>query len=262
MVVNRCNSFSVKIRTLNLLQADQSTLSVDQWNHLSNLVHCFDEYSGFAMVQQFIDGQSSLPPKFRFKHQSVNTFFTLMMSNVQLMVEKNRDFVSLTLDDRITLLRSTVEYTTNIGAAFLLREGQLLDRPDFFRSTELIFRPSAVALTKRLIDHLDPDMMFLKIMISIVAFFTSNYTMYPSTPFTHLKDMKAVLRIQDAYTELVWRYLLYKHSYRDAVLCFSNLIRCLLLVNDSVVEAHDAPEVTDIIHSVVHLTEERLTLNG
>jgi hypothetical protein len=183
------------------------------------------------------------------------------MSNVQLVFEKNRNYGSLSFDDRCLLLRSTIEYTTNIGGAILLRQFQLFDFPDFFRSTELIFRPSAVALIKRLIEHLDPDIIFLKIIFGIISFLISNYTVYQDIPATHLKDTKKIISIQDMYTELVWRYLIYKHNHREAVLCFSNFLRCLFLLNDSIVQAHEAKQFTDIIDSVVQSTEQKLNLN-
>ncbi|CAF1441492.1 unnamed protein product [Rotaria sordida] len=250
-----------QIPTLNLLRSDISTLTVDQWNHLSNLVHCFDEHTEHSFIEHFIHEQSALPPKFRFKYASVRNFFTSMMSKVQLVFEKNRDIFSLSLHDRSTLLRSTVEYTTSIGGAVILRQAHLFDNPAFFKSAELIFRPSAVALTKQTIDQLDPDITFIKIIFAVVAFLISNYTVYTSTAPTNLTDAKKILRIQDIYTDLVWRYLIYKYNDHDAILCFSNFIRCLFLINDSVVEAHEAQQYTDIIDSVVEATQQKLTLN-
>ncbi len=185
-----------------------------------------------------------------------------MMTTVQLVFEKNREFLSLSLHDRTTLLRNTVEYTTSIGGAFILRQVELFDQPTFYKSAETIFRPTTVALIKRLIDQLDPDITFMKIIFAIIAFFMSNYTVYTNTIPDNLIDAKSILHIQDMYTELVWRYLIYKHNYQDAVLRFSNFIRCLLLVNDSVVEAHEVKEFTDMMGSVVEQTEQKINLNS
>ena len=149
-----------------------------------------------------------------------------------------------------------------MGGAFLLRQVELLDRPDFFKSVELILRPSAAALIKRLVDQFDSDIIFVKILFAIVAFLISNYTNYTYTVPDNLTDAKTIVRIQDISTELVWRYLIYKHNYHDAVLCFLNFIRCLFLVNGSVVEAHEARQFTEIIDSVVESTEQKLTLNN
>ncbi|UJR08633.1 hypothetical protein I4U23_012892 [Adineta vaga] len=246
------------IPTLNLLRADLSTLSVDQWNQISNIVHSFDEYSGLPFIQNFMDEQNALPPKFRFKYTSVNNFYTLMMTNVQLSFEKNRDLLSISIHDRNTLLRHTVEYTTGIGVACVLRQTLLLDQPTFFESTELIFQPSAVALIKRLVNQLDPDIPLMKMTCAVVAFMISNYTNYSDISIDNLTNAKEIIRIQDVYTDLIWRYLLYKHSSHEAIVYFSNLIRCLFLVNDSVVEAHKARQYTDIMESVIGSTERKI----
>ncbi|CAF5054902.1 unnamed protein product [Rotaria sp. Silwood1] len=63
------------ITTSNLLQSDQSTITLDQWNLLSNLVHCFDENSGYTLVESFIEEQNRLPLKLRFKYSLVYDFF-------------------------------------------------------------------------------------------------------------------------------------------------------------------------------------------
>ncbi|CAF5148873.1 unnamed protein product, partial [Rotaria sp. Silwood1] len=79
------------VPTLNLLKFDQATLSMDQWNLLSNLVHRFDENSGYAFVEHFLEEQKRLPLKLRFKQSSVQHFFISLLSKVQLVFEKNRD---------------------------------------------------------------------------------------------------------------------------------------------------------------------------
>jgi hypothetical protein len=50
-------------------------LSIDQWNLLSNLTHCYDEYNGFLLARRFIQEQNDLRPKMRFKLASDNEFF-------------------------------------------------------------------------------------------------------------------------------------------------------------------------------------------
>jgi hypothetical protein len=184
------------------------------------------------------------------------------MSNIQLIFEKNRHCISLSSDDRSFLLRNTIECTTNIGGAFLLRQFHLLDFPNFVQSSEIIFQPSAIILIKRLIEQLDPDIIFVKILFGLISFLISNYTFYNNIPADHLRDSKKIMDIQDMYTELVWRYLISKHSYRDAILCFLNFLRCLFLLNDSIVQAHQQKQYTDIIDSIVQSTESKLNLNS
>ena len=64
------------------------------------------------------------------------------------------------------------------------------------------------------------------------------------------------------YTELAWRYLLYKYNHDQAVRCFSNLVRCLFTVYDGIIEVCKVKRFTDMIDSVIEQTEQTLTLNS
>ncbi|CAF1005072.1 unnamed protein product [Rotaria sordida] len=248
------------IPTLSLLESDQSPLNINQWNLLSNLVHCFDQHSGYAFVEHFLEEQNRLPIKLRYKYPSVCNFFTSVKSNIQLVFEKNRDFLSLSRHDRTTLLRTTVEYTTSIGGMFTLRQYKLFDYPPFYESTEMIFKPSGTKFARRVIDQLDPDNTFIKLILSILSFSTTNYTVYKKNMPINLTNIKGILSIQDMYTDLTWRYLLYKYGHHEAVIRFSNLLRCLFVIIWAIVEAHESQKFIEMIDSVIEQTKQTLCL--
>jgi hypothetical protein len=233
-------------------------LSIDQWNLLSNLVHCYDEYSGYSFVQRYIHDQNSLPVKLRFKCSSVRDFFTVIKSKIQQGIEKNRDCLSLSLHDRRILLRATVQYTSSIGSMFTLRQYQLLDYESFYESAETIFRPSAAAFTRCAIKQLDPDDTFIKLMLATFAFSTTKYTIYTKNILINETNIKAIVSIQDTYTEITWRYLLYKCNHREAVIRFSNLIRSLFFVIAAIVEANESQQFIEMVDTVIERTEQTL----
>jgi len=235
-------------------------LDIEQWNLLSNLVHCFDEYNRFSFVKQFIQDQNALPVKLRFKCPLVKDFFTSTKTKIQLVSEKNPDLLLLSPHDRTSLLRTTIKHITSVGGMFVLRQHHLFEYPSFYNSAGLIFGSTAAAFTKYVIDQLDPDDTFIKLILAILSFSTLNYTVYTKFDQTNLINTKAILSIQDIYTELAWRYVLYKYGHHQAVMRFSNLIRCLFYVNDAIVEAHESREFTEMIDSVIKQTEQILFL--
>ncbi len=245
---------------MNLLRSDQSTLSIDQWNLLSNLVHCYDEYSGYSFVQRYIHDQNSLPVKLRFKCSSVRDFLTVVKSKIQQGFEKNRDLLSLSSHDRTILLRATVQYTSSIGGMFTLRQHQLFNDESFYQSAEMIFRPRSAIVTRRIIDQLDPDDTFIKLMFAIIAASTIKCTIYTKSDVTNLTDINAILSIQNTYVELAWRYALYKYGHYHTVIRFSNLIRCLLFVNDVMVEANESQQFRKMLDTVTAQVEQDLCL--
>jgi hypothetical protein len=178
------------------------------------------------------------------------------MGKVQLIFEKNRDLLSLSSSDRTALLLSTVKHTSSIGTIFILRQAHLFNHPSFYNSAELIFRPTATALIRRVIDQLDSDDTFIKIILTVLSFSTIDYTVYTKSTPINRTNVRFMLPHHDMYTELAWRYLLHKYGFEQAVKRFSNLLRCLLSVNDAIVEAHQSEQFTDIIDCVVEQTQQ------
>ncbi len=233
---------------------------VGQWNLLSNLVHCYDEYSGYSFVRSYIQNQNTLPVKLRFKCASVRDFFTVIKSKIQLGIEKNRDLLSLSSHDRTILLRATVQYTTGLGGMFTLRQHRLFDYESFYESAKTIFRPSSAIATRRVIDHFDLDDTFIKLMLAIVSVSTIKCTIYTKSAPTNFTDINTILSIQNTYVELIWRYALYRYGYYRAVIRFSNLIRCLLFIIDALFEANESQQFTAMIDTVIGQIEQNLCL--
>ncbi len=183
-----------------------------------------------------------------------------MKSKIQLGLEKNRDFLSLSIHDRSTLLRTIVEHTTGLGGMFISGQHGLFDYLSFYNAAEMIFGPVSTIYGVRVINLLDPDNVFIKLIIAILSFSTFHYTVYMKNTLMNRTNIKAILSIQDMYTETAWRYLLYKYGHRDAVMRFSNLIRCLFFVNKAIIEANESRHFTEMIDSVIEQTKRTLCL--
>ncbi|CAF1220710.1 unnamed protein product [Adineta steineri] len=246
----------------NQLQLDPPTLSIEQWNLITNLTHTFDEYSGLTTALIFKNQQNLLPYKFRFKLGSVSEFIKFIMNNIPQIIEKNRDFRSLSLHDRSILLRNTIKYSECIGATFILHQSHLLDDPYFNQSNEFIFGSDVMSTIIRLSETFDSDATFVKLIFAIIGFSTITYTVYSDNITSNLIDIKAVLRIQDKYVELAWQYMVFKYSYEQAVIRFCQLIKFLFKVNFTIVESSSIEEYSNLISSIIQQTEQNLMLNN
>ncbi len=245
---------------MNLLPSDQSILSIDEWNLLSNLTHCYDEYSGFSLARRFIQEQNQLPPKMRFKLAPVGQFFTSITSAGQLLYEKNVDFISLCSHDRSILLHSSIKYVAGLGTCFITRYTRVLDYPAFCKSAEVIYGSDTLDNNNYTIDLLGSDGTFFKLVLALLTFSMLDCADYTDTTPVNLLNFKTVLRIQNMYFTLTWRYLVYRHGYDRAVICFSNLIKCIFSVHTAVVKAVKVKLYRDMINVVLKETEETFTL--
>ncbi len=246
---------------MNLLRSNQSTLSLDQWNLLSNLSHCYDEDSGISIGERFMTEQNLLPLKMQFKSAPMIDFIQRTLCESQLFYRNNQDFISLSVDDRSCLLHSTLKYVASLSSNFIIHTVGLMNYPAYYTAVEMISHPNVVYAAKRLANRLDFDMIIMKLFLAILSFSTINYTIYSNISPGNLSNIKDVLRIQNTYIELLWQYLLYKYDFKRTVKCFSELIRCFFAVHDAEVRMHEVQWLTNTIDSIVEETELALILD-
>ncbi|CAF4430682.1 unnamed protein product [Rotaria socialis] len=250
-----------QLPTLTLLRSDTSTLSIGQWNLLSNLIHCYDEHGGFLVAERFTSAQNALPPKARYKYASLSALYSSLMTGSQQLFEKNADFKALSVHDRSHLIHGRLKYLGGIGVCFILSHIKLFDNPVFYSASEAVYGSPAMQAGKATCDLIDSDVVFVKLGLSIIGFSTFDYTFYTNTETINLENITAVLRIQDVYIELAWRYLVYKYGHSRAVISFSNLIRCIFSGNKSTVEAIERKQYTDMIDAMIKQAKQSLSLN-
>jgi hypothetical protein len=228
---------------------------------ISKLSHCYDECSGLSIGERFMNKQQLLPLKMRFKSTAIMKLLQTLLDGSQLIYKNNRDFFFLPTNDRSCLLHTTFGHVASLSLNFIICKIRLIDHPSYYDILETISHPNAIPAAKRIGRRLDFDMTIFKLLLAIVSFSTTNYTVYSRTSANNLSNIKEILRIQDTYIELTWRYLLYKHNYEQAIKCVSDLLRCLFAVTETIVKSDDIQWYTDKVDDLVQQTEQCFVVN-
>jgi hypothetical protein len=246
---------------LNLLRSDQSTLTIDQWNLLSNLSHCYDEHSGLLIGERFILDQTVLPIKLRFKCGAMFELIQMIVDGTQSLYKNNQDFISLCADDRSLLLHNTLAHTANISTNYVFYKVGLMNYPAYYNFVQTITHEDVLPAAMRIAGRLNFDIIVIKLFLAILSFSTIGYTVYSNSPPINLKNIKQILSIQNTYIELTWQYLIYKYNFQQTVKCFSDLIRCVFAIDEIIVKAREVQWAIDIFDSLIQQTEQTLNLN-
>ncbi len=243
---------------MNLLEANQSTLTTDQWNLFSNLMLYYDEHCSLSLAERFISQQNILPIKLRFKCGSINEFLLSIFAKVKLLFEKNPDFISLYSHDRSILLYRQMKYITIISSSFIVQQSNLFDYQGFNKGIENLF--GNVIITENKLLYF--DIPFFKLSLAIICFSSFDYIIYENIPTKNLINMKKILEIQNLYIELAWRYLVYVYDDKQAIIYFSNLIRCIFTAINNIILIQDKKAFVDMINVVIEQTEQSFIVNN
>ncbi|CAF4974836.1 unnamed protein product, partial [Rotaria sp. Silwood1] len=237
---NGFDALNFKFPTLNLLRSDQSTLTIEQWNLISNLLNCFNEHSGLSKSERYIFEQNKLPLKYRFKSTSIINLYQVLLDDNQSLYINNRDFRSLSIEDRSIILHNTIVHIGNLSSNFILYKIGLLNQSVFYDAIESFIPPR---------------------VIPILSFSTFNSTTYSNISPMNLSNHQQLLDIQNKYIELTWRYLLYKYNFQQAVILFSDLIRCFFVSFDVFIHGYETDWVIETYDSLVLKSEQNLIMN-
>ncbi|UJR19427.1 hypothetical protein I4U23_022557 [Adineta vaga] len=145
------------LSTLNLLTTDHSNLNSEQWKLLSNLLQCFDKYSGLIIGRNYTYEQNKLPLKLRYKSVSVLHMTQSLMHQGNSLYISNKDFVNLSENDRMISLDYTVLLTVACSSNLIYFELGLTYLSAFFEAVGIISRPCYTEVAQRVRDRIVSD---------------------------------------------------------------------------------------------------------
>ena len=105
------------------------------------------------------------------------------------------------------------------------RQFNYLTNPNFVLSFSGIYGSNFLEKVDNVFKQMDSDMMIF------IIIFSSNSCIVTFNPSDHIGLMAVVsdvVRIQDIYVTVLWKYLIHQYGFREAVLRYSSLIKTLM----------------------------------
>lgn len=208
-----------------------------------DLIRSYEESQGIAFAENFLRDQLILPLKFRFKNSIVRQFLLTLSSKTRLSFEQNEDFLRLPSNDRLKIHRNSQISLKIFSTLSIIRQCRLPDQTGFLPSCVNLFGMKLIDLMKNFLEQLDSDFNVMKLVFFIFLFSTMN----DQIDF----NSKTIRQIQEKYIELTWKYLLWKCDYRQTVIFFSNLPRCLITFQNILHEFHQEKPLRDMMNVLI-----------
>ena len=214
------------------------------------------------MGERFVHEQNALPMKFRLKGNTLVEFTRMALAGLRMLYEKNQDFVSLSIDDRTVLLHNTVKYTGCLATNGILHKVGVMNYPNYYDAIAPISSPDAALAARRLEKQLDFDLIIHKLLLANLSLSTIDFISYRKTKKNNsISNIKELLRVQDKYIDLLWRSLLYRYPFKEAVKHLAMLLRCLFTAQQMIVTLEEVQWYTDQAASLAPATEQNLVLH-
>jgi hypothetical protein len=217
-----------QLPTLNLLQADRSSLVHFDWTLLSNVVHAFDNFIPIEETKQTIAHLSICPLGVPLDMSQVLSMFTNFYTSAESFIGCTADFQVLTVGEKCSLYQRNLHGVLNLCATLILRLSGMFDSSTNEHIIMGVYGYDIFQQTKRIALQLDCDLIIIKLTLFILAFSSNCYMVDEHENMHHDSLLHGTFRLfgsQNVFVEILWKYMIHRYGYRDTVLRFSALVK-------------------------------------
>lgn len=239
-------------------------MTFDEWNLLSTILQAYDEQNLIVRTQNALQEQLSLPPKIRSKISFALDIISLSYTSIQPFLERLPYFHQLPNETRRILLRNNLNGTGTFNSMLAASEAKVFDYEYYIGTCEQIYGPECVNEVERFLSRREFNLTLMKIMLVILAFSSNCSIILPDWNFNLHNSSSPysmdLLRTQNIFIVLLWKYLVYQYGFDQAVRRLDNLVKyhldLLNRINDITNQQH-----FDMIEDIIRKTTQSLRFN-
>lgn len=216
---------------MNLLLNDVSSLTPANWILLSNILHAYDSFCPVSEVRPIIQFLTKNPIGSQYMFQESQNILSLMCQAFQLSVSATADFRIMTTDEQRALLERNMRGIWALHSMVICSQCNLFDLETSRSIMVPLYGTEKVEYVKFISARLDPDMTLVKLLLMTLSFSSNCFTV----DLDQVKGRDCLLAgtyrlfgSQNAYIEVMWKYMLYRYGYFESAKRFAALIKLML----------------------------------
>ncbi|CAF3113694.1 unnamed protein product [Rotaria socialis] len=266
MATPKLSTFNGIIAPLNLLSNDISPLSPANWVLLSNVIHAYDSFSPISELRHTIEFLTKSSMSVEHKLEESRNMVSLMSQTFQLSVSATADFRIMTTDEQCSLLKRNMRGIWAFHSMVMCHQCNLFDSIPNKNIMVPLYGLENVERVRVMSLRLDPDETIVKLILMVLSFSSNCFTV--STDHMAYRDnlLMGTFRLfgsQNAYIEVMWKYMLYRYGYFESAKRFSALIKLMLDEMTLASNIYDDNEVhKDLSNKIINELERSLSIDG
>jgi hypothetical protein len=184
---------------------------------------------------------------------------------LQSIVSCTADFRIMTTAEQCSLMQRNMQGIIAVYCMLVFRECGIFDA-NYCKNTLLpLYGDDNVRTTKRISLLIDDDVTLVKLMLVTLTFSSNCFTITERNNETNDSLLYGTFRLfgsQNVYAEVLWRYMLYKYGFWEAVRRFDALIKIAIDSIKLSSDIYDSNQVhQDFTDEISELSERALKLN-
>ncbi|CAF4488423.1 unnamed protein product, partial [Rotaria sp. Silwood2] len=279
---DKITSSTSVIHPIDLLQNDRSLLTTEQWSYLSNVINLFDSKAPVSNIRRLLEVQSTYPMKMRLKMAETNILIVIntMYQAVLPFVTNISHFGSLSLNDQSALIERNLRNVGGYSGIVISRDADVHSSPIFKTGFPLIYGSKVMNDAIKIYENADNDGTLIKLLMPTLIFSTACDLLIPTdenneniydnfhlefnvstNEYRLISNEKQILDIQNFYAEILFKYMIFRYGFKEAVLRFAALIKTSLDQSMCSLRGREVLKHKQLMQTIVKQTEQSLTLH-
>lgn len=215
---------------MDILNNDRSNLTSFEWTLFSNIIHAYSKFSPAKSFHDEITRQSRLPPKIRVKlaQELIPNLVMSFYTSLQMFIKCANEFQIFTIDEQKCIYQRNFHGVSSLMGQLILRESGILENKTYLSAFASLYDLETLQMAENVMSRLDYDSILVQVFLVILSF-SSNCFMVDSSNCNHedyvLRKTKQLFNYQNQYTGVLWKYMIFRYGYKDAVMRFSKLVK-------------------------------------
>ena len=177
--------------------------------------------------------QSTLPLKIRLKlaQEFIPSVVISFYTSLQSYINCTNEFRTFTEVEQGSLYQRNFHSITSLAGQLILRESGFFEHTAYMYAFGSLYDAETLARADAIIKRLDYDSTIVKIFLIIISFSSNCFLIGKKENLQEdhlLRKTRVLFRYQNLYTELLWKYLLFRYGHLAAAIRFSGLVKQML----------------------------------
>ena len=202
----------------------------EQWNLLSNIIHTYDAANSLQGLKTLFNLEPSVPIKMRVKTTFMRDYTQQCLATVDPIIKQSPHFQSLSPDARRTSITRNICWLSFIQSVLLSFQVDFLKDPRLTLSLIGTYGLDVFEKAIHIYQGIDQNETIQKLMFFVSTFYSNSSTVtFDSSSYISSTTASIdLVRVQDIYVTVLWKYLLYQYGFAGAVHHVSALMRTML----------------------------------
>jgi hypothetical protein len=183
---------------------------------------------------------------------------------IQPFLERFPQFHNLSKHIRRIIVQNNLNGIGSYNSIFAASESKVLDNEFCLATCYQVYGEDFVKEGQHFMTRMESNGTLIKMMLSILAFSSNCSIVLHDHRFnltnTSTTNSIILIRIQDIFIVLLWKYLVYQYGFIEAVRRFDHLVKYHLDLLNRINEVNSKQHV-DMIDNLIEETTHSLTLN-